>query len=92
MSPLNRIIWMRASKARKTEVTIRDGRRFLINYDVRPIHFPASNVVRKLVHIKPADGKFAPSGYFNLDHVQTVDWVKEAKGEMTQDTVADVKS
>jgi len=91
MSPLNRVIWLKAFRARQTEVTIRDGRKFKLNYDVRPLELPASGETRKLVHITPADGQFVPSGYFNLKEVTDPSWVKEDKTEVKKDLL-DVKA
>lgn len=77
MSPLNKVIWMRAFRKKETEVTLRDGRKFEINYDVRPLVYPTTGETFELVHVQPSDGKFAPSGYFRLKVVTDPDWVKE---------------
>jgi len=58
MNPLNKLKWRAAIKARKTKVTLDDGRSFTLDYDRRP----------GLVLIKPTTG-YAPMGWFNIDHV-----------------------
>jgi len=82
---------MQAFKARKTEVTIRDGRKFKCNYDVEPLTFPVSGETRKLVHVAPLDGTFAPGGYFNLKEVTSVEWVKDNSREVKRELMLPAK-
>lgn len=83
MSPLNKVIWMKAFRKREKEVTLRDGRRFEINYDVRPLVFPTTGETFPLVHVQPSDGKFAPCGYLRLDEVTDPSWVSKDDKALT---------
>ena len=76
MTPLNKIIWMRAFKAKATEVTLRDGRKFIINYDVEPLLLKTTGEKRVLCHVKPADGSLAPRGYIDLKEATHNEWLK----------------
>ena len=78
LSPLNRVLWVQAFKARKTKIKLRDGREFKINYDVRPLHYKTTDEKFDLVHVQPMDGKFVPSGYFRLDVVTNIAWIGDA--------------
>ena len=82
---------MQAFKARKTEVTIRDGRKFVCDYDVRPFVLKTTGEVRKVVHVQPANGEFAPSGFFNLKEVTSPDWVKQNQRDIQRDTLPNIK-
>jgi hypothetical protein len=59
MSPLNRIIWLNAFKARQTNVIVRDGRRFTLDYTQRSGHV--------WVSIEPPDHH--PCGWFDLENM-----------------------
>ena len=83
MSPLNKVIWMRAFRKKQTEVTLRDGRKFEINYNVRPLVFASTGEKFDLVHVQPADGTFAPCGYFRLKEVTDPRWVSRDDKELT---------
>ena len=81
MSPLNKIIWMKAFKTRQTHVTIRDGRKFVIDYD-RP-----KLKARNWCFVNPDPeytGEFVPCGEFDLDKVTDPLWVSE-DGKMVKD-------
>ena len=65
MSPLNKIRWNAAIKAKKTSVTLDDGREFTIIYDKRPGE----------VWVKPADGSFGPCGWLSIERVKRSEWI-----------------
>lgn len=74
MSPMNRIRWYRAFKARATSVTIRDGRRFNIYYIEQNVGLEKTAV--KLAVVKPVPGEgFVPCGKFRLEKVTDRAWV-----------------
>ena len=70
LSPLNRIIWMAAFRKKEQTVTLRDGRKFVIDYDRRPGE----------VFVKPAKGSgdLVPRGFFNLKKVTENVWLAES--------------
>ena len=67
LSPMNRMVWMKAFKAKETTVTLRDGRKFIIDYDKRPGQ----------IFVKPASGTYVPRGYFDEKKVTNHLWVLE---------------
>lgn len=71
LSPMNKLIWMKAFKAKRTEVTVRDGRKFTIQYKKR------NNV--DIVHIRPVVG-LVPMGYFELWKVTSSSWLEDMGG------------
>lgn len=64
MSPLSKLQWMKAIKARQTEVKI-DGRTFTLEYD-RP--------EKGKVWIQ-AKHDFAPCGVYDIKKVLSGDWI-----------------
>ena len=74
LSPPNRIIWLKAFKAKAKEVEIRDGRKFSIKY------FENSTIFGKekadYVKVTPKTG-FAPMAYFNMSKVTDTLWLTE---------------
>ena len=68
MSPLNKIIWHRAFKARKTQVRLRDGRRFSIDYDQIP----------GKAWVTIVGGPTHPCGWFDLARVTHDQFLYEA--------------
>jgi hypothetical protein len=66
LNPLNRMIWQRTIKARKTEMTLRNGKKFKLDYK--------TGAKRGEVWVSPEKG-FAPAGWFVIDKVLANDWV-----------------
>ena len=67
MSPLNKIIWLKAFRAKQTEVTIRDGRRFRLDYDRIP----------GKVWVSFDGAAFHPCGWFDLKKVTNQLWLQD---------------
>jgi hypothetical protein len=59
LSPLNRIIWLRAFRARQTLVTLRDGRKFTVDYDRIP----------GKAWVDIASSEVNPCGWFDMERV-----------------------
>lgn len=59
MSPLNRIIWLNAFRRRATEVTLRDGRKFSVDYTQKP----------GKAWVDIIGGSTHPCGWFDLERV-----------------------
>ena len=87
MSPLNKVIWYKAFKARATRVTIRDGRKFILDYDVPDFVIKTLGENIKVVHVRMAPMKeqpswvetnFVPFGFFNLSEVTNMHWISRA--------------
>ena len=72
--PPNRIIWLKAFKAKATEVVIRDGRKFNVKYFENSTIFGSEKA--SYVRVTPK-GEFAPMGYFNLKRVTDTLWLTE---------------
>ena len=68
MDPLNKIIWRKAIKDKQTRVKIRDGREFVLKYEMVYDKIEQKKVEK--VWISPAPGKtqyeFAPCGWFTV--------------------------
>jgi len=70
MDPLNAIIWKSAIRAKKTHVTIRDGREFILRYEKLYDRLDKKDVEK--VWISPSrDGinhgnRFSPCGWFDV--------------------------
>lgn len=77
MSPLNKVIWMNAFRSKKKQVTIRDGRKFDITYDVRPLYYKTTGETRPLARVTCTNGESAPMGFFDLTVVTDPQWVTE---------------
>jgi hypothetical protein len=84
MNPLNRLIWIKAFRQRKTRVTIRDGRKFKLDYDVPPFVIKTLGEEVEVVHVymAPMDEQpswvetcFAPYGFFDLKEVTNFHWI-----------------
>lgn len=71
LSPMNKLIWIKAFKAKQTQVTVRDGRKFTIQYKKR------NNV--DIVFIRPVVGS-VPMGFFELRKVTEPSWLEENPG------------
>jgi len=79
--PLNKIIWQRAFKARATEMTLRDGRRFTIKYVTKsPMGDPVAKAKGALIDYAwvQYDRAFAPCGWFEVKEVLSMDWMRSA--------------
>ena len=74
LSPPNRIIWLKAFKAKAKEVEIRDGRKFEVKYFENSTIFGKEKV--DYVKVSPQKG-FAPMAYFNLKRVTDTMWLTE---------------
>lgn len=61
--PLNQILFKNAFKAQATEVTLRDGRKFSIEYETRKGELMA---YVKIIKQQYADSSVAPAGWFNV--------------------------
>lgn len=66
LSPMNRIIWIKAFRAKDTEVTLRDGRKFIMDYGKKP----------GVVFVKAKDER-VPRGSFELEKVTHNSWLTE---------------
>jgi hypothetical protein len=73
-NPLNQLIFKKAFKARATEITTRDGRKFSVDYETRSISKldggkeKATFAYVKIIKQKPSENMFAPAGWFNVDN------------------------
>jgi hypothetical protein len=76
LSPMNRIVLVRAFKAKTGKVTLVDGRVFRIKYSTT--RSKALNEEYEVAYIEPIDGSFVPCGYFNLDKVMEDEWIFES--------------
>jgi hypothetical protein len=65
LSPMNKILWIKAFRERKKEVTIRDGRKFKIKY------------IGEKVRVSPVRG-FSPLAWFPLEKVTNSAWLTES--------------
>ena len=75
LSPMNRVIWVKAFRARANSATLRDGRTFDIRYVTRK--FMGEN--RDMALVAPTPGRgFAPMGYFDLKRVTDKLWIEES--------------
>jgi hypothetical protein len=81
-SPLNRVLWMQALRKKQKQVTLRDGRVFDIDYNVRPLVYKTTGEVRQLVYVKLADGGQAPCGFFDLKECTNAQWVSDAHNKV----------
>lgn len=105
MSPLNKIIWLRAFKKRQEFVTIRDGRKFICDYDVPPFVIKTLGENINVVHVRmaPMDQQpvwvetvFAPYGFFDLKEVTNIHWItqttrEKSAVEVTETVLGDAK-
>ena len=66
LSPMNKMIWMKAFKAKETKVVLRDGRKFTVDYNKRPGE----------IYVKSNHG-YVPSGYFDEKKVMHTQWILE---------------
>jgi len=73
-SPLNKIVWMKAIRARKLHVTLRDGRRFRLVYKRQRL----TSEHREVVWFEPMNEEFAPCGYLRLSIVTDKLWLEES--------------
>jgi hypothetical protein len=71
LSPMNKLIWIKAFKAKATTVTLRDGRKFRAWYTQR------DNV--PIVEVHPMEGR-VPMGYFELKKVTDHSWLSDGNG------------
>ena len=89
MSPLNKIIWYRAFKKRQRYVTIRDGRKFIVEYDnVPPFVVKTLGQNIKVIHVRMApmseqpswvETNFVPYGFFDLKEVTNIHWISQGR-------------
>lgn len=68
LNPMNKLIWIKAFRAKQTTVAIRDGRKFTVRY------FDRKGV--PTIHVKPVDG-FVPMGYFEYKKVTHNSWLSD---------------
>jgi hypothetical protein len=75
LSPLNRILIQRAVRNKQSSVTLRDGRKFDLDYDKRKSE--------NMVQIKPHKqaGTFVPMGFFDIKRLTDSSWLSEANNE-----------
>ena len=73
-SPLNKIVWMKAIRARKRSVTLRDGRKFKLAYKRQRL----TSEYREVVWFEPVSDEFAPCGYLRLSIVTDKLWLEES--------------
>jgi hypothetical protein len=67
MSPLNKLIFFKAFRAKHTEVQISGGRQFKIDYDKRP----------GFAWISPIGKEIVPAGWFDLNVVTRKEWLSK---------------
>jgi hypothetical protein len=72
MSPLNKIIWLNAFRAKKKSVMLRDGRRFTIDYDQIP----------GKAWVDGTNGEVCPCGWFDLKRVTNDLFLSEGKKDV----------
>ena len=68
MSPINKLIWMKAFIGKQPEVTLNDGRKFIVDYDRIP---GKVWVTPKKKH------DFVPCGWFDYKKVTDKGWLDE---------------
>lgn len=70
MNPLNKLIWIKAFKAKQTLVKLPGGAEFKCDYKLKP----------GLVWVSPANGKdLTPCGWFDLEVVTKKSWIESDK-------------
>lgn len=74
LSPMNRVILLKAFRKRNTSVILRDGRRFTMEYSTKS-SFDDEFV--DVVWVAPEIG-FAPCGWFRMDRVTDRLWITES--------------
>jgi hypothetical protein len=87
MSPLNRIIWMQAFRKKQTEVTIRDGRVFDVDYEKgKGLGFDGHDLalVTPSQTKKQREQQFVPCGWFDMTRCTDDLWVKEDQKEVRE--------
>jgi hypothetical protein len=80
MSPLNKIIWINAFRKKATEVMLRDGRRFTIDYSQTP----------GKAWVNGTNGESAPCGWFDLARVTDDMFLQESDYGRTPVTISSV--
>lgn len=70
LSPMNKLIWIKAFKAKAKSVTLRDGRKFKIEYKQRN--------ETDIVVVNPVKGRI-PMGSFELKSVTESTWLHDGK-------------
>ena len=68
LSPMNKLIWMKAFKARSNHATLRDGRKFKIKYKHRN--------KTEIAQVSPVQG-LVPMGSFELRSVTDSSWLDD---------------
>jgi hypothetical protein len=68
MSPLNKILWYKAFRAKKTSIKLRDGRVFTIDYKQIP----------GKAWVNGTNGEVAPCGWFDLARVTDEQFLYES--------------
>lgn len=79
LSPMNRLVWMKAFRAKSNTVTIRDGREFKLRYSTQTIFGEDMD----MVWVEPKKG-FAPAGWFRMKHVTDELWLTESSEPYSQ--------
>jgi hypothetical protein len=71
LSPMNRLLWQKAFKSKVATVTLRDGRKFNLDYEKK----------NGFVSVTLADkSSYVPRGTFDLKKVTHSSWLSETNG------------
>lgn len=76
LSPMNKVIWLRAFRERATRVTLRDGRKFKVRYSQEK--FPASDPPEEYAWVAPLYG-YVPCGWFQMSKCTDTTWLTESQ-------------
>lgn len=74
LSPMNKLIWIRAFKNKEREVTLRDGRQFKISYSMES--FFSAEPAQEYAWVE-CKKEGAPRGWFRMSKVTSSEWVNE---------------
>jgi hypothetical protein len=72
--PLNRLIWQQAFKTRAKSMTLRDGKKYTIEYE-SGINLDGEKVTKAWVQIDGWVGN-GPCGWFTVEKVLSPEWVR----------------
>jgi hypothetical protein len=86
LNPLNRLIWQQAFKAKKTQMTLRNGQVFNITYDMNDRVGKVWVQIAK-GHAKPGFDSFTPCGWFDYDEVCDRTWITKDSSEVEKKEV-----
>jgi hypothetical protein len=79
LSPLNKMIWVKAFQNRATEMTIRDGRKFTIKYSTQRLYGEPADMA--WVRSEQFDG---PCGWFPVKKVLDPIWLTVEEKEVRE--------